>query len=187
MVDIFPFWKNFQTLGRWNQHVDSQLPSLHLHFALSQPIYHETTLPLYLIWCQAWRLSARHFYSGVMRIGDTFMIFVKWWIFFHFEKFPNFREMKPTCGLPITKFASTLCLKPTYISQGNITAVFLFNIKLDSYWLDIFTLVWWGLGILLWFMSSGGYFSILENFSKLWGDETNLLTLNYQVCIYTLL
>jgi hypothetical protein len=43
------------------------------------------------------------------------------------ENFTNFREMKPTCGLPITKFASTLCLKATYISQGNITAVFLFD------------------------------------------------------------
>ncbi len=31
-------------------------------------------------------MSARHFYSGVMRIGDTFMIYVKWWIFFHFGK-----------------------------------------------------------------------------------------------------
>jgi hypothetical protein len=62
------------------------------------------------------------------------------------ENFPNFREMKPTCGLPITKFASTLCLKPTYTSQGNITAVFLFDSKHDSF--DWTFLLWcdedWG-------------------------------------------
>ncbi len=47
-VDIFPILKNFQTLERWiPEHVDSQLPSLHLHFALSQPIYDKATLPLY--------------------------------------------------------------------------------------------------------------------------------------------
>ncbi len=61
------------------------------------------------------------------------MIYVKWWKFSILENSPNFGEMKPTCGLPITKFASTLCLKPTYISQGNITAVFLFYNKHDSY------------------------------------------------------
>jgi hypothetical protein len=60
---------------------------------------------------------------------------------FILENHLNFREMKLTCGLPITKFASTLCLKPTYTSQGNITAVFLFDNKHDSYRLDIFTLV----------------------------------------------
>jgi hypothetical protein len=62
------------------------------------------------------------------------------------EKFPNFGEMKPTCGLPITKFASTLCFKPTYVSQGNITAVFLIDNKLDSYWLDflLWCVVDWG-------------------------------------------
>jgi hypothetical protein len=37
------------------------------------------------------------------------------------EKNPNFGEMKPTCGLPITKFASTLCLTPTYIQGQNVS------------------------------------------------------------------
>ncbi len=37
-------------------------------------------------------------------------------IFPIFDKLPNFGEMNPrTYGLPITKFASTLCCKPTYI------------------------------------------------------------------------
>ncbi len=53
------------------------------------------------------------------------------------ENFPNFGEMKPTCGLPITKFASTLCLKPTYVSQGNITPVFLIYHNHDSYRLEL--------------------------------------------------
>jgi hypothetical protein len=64
------------------------------------------------------------------------------------EKNPNFGEMKPTCGLPITKFASTLCLKPTYKSQGNITAVFLCCNKHDSYRLNF----------LLWCVEDWGYF-----------------------------
>jgi hypothetical protein len=29
------------------EHMDSQLPSLHLRFAVSQPIYDKATLPLY--------------------------------------------------------------------------------------------------------------------------------------------
>jgi hypothetical protein len=62
------------------------------------------------------------------------------------EKNPNFGEMKPTGGLRITKFASTLCLTPSYISQGNITAVFIFHNNHDSYWLEF--LLWcvedWG-------------------------------------------
>jgi hypothetical protein len=61
-------------------------------------------------------------------------------------KNPNFGEMKPTCGLPITKFASTLCLKP--ISQGNITVEFLFFNKIDSYRLEF----------LLWCVEDWGYF-----------------------------
>ncbi len=64
------------------------------------------------------------------------------------EKIPNFGEMKPTCGLPITKFASPLCLKPTYTSQGNITAVYLFDSKHDSYRLEL----------LLWCDEDWGYF-----------------------------
>ncbi len=55
------------------------------------------------------------------------------------EKNLNFGEMKPTFGLPITKFAPTLCLKPTYILQGNITAVFLFDTKHDSYQPDFYS------------------------------------------------
>jgi hypothetical protein len=103
------------------------------------------------------------------------------------ENFPNFREMKPTCGLPITKFASTFCFKPTYITQGNITAVFLFDNKHDSYQLprpfysgemrigDTFMIYakWW-------------IFFHFGKISKLRGDETNIWTPNYQVCIYTL-
>jgi hypothetical protein len=64
------------------------------------------------------------------------------------ENFPNFREMKPACGLPITKFAPTLCLKPTYTSQSNITAVFPFDNKQDSYRLEF----------LLWCVEDWGYF-----------------------------
>jgi hypothetical protein len=65
-----------------------------------------------------------------------------------FEKKPNFGEKKPTCGLPITKFASTLCLKPTYTSQGIITAAFLFDNKHVSYWLEF----------LCWCVEDWGYF-----------------------------
>ncbi len=80
------------------------------------------------------------------------------------EKNPNFGEMKPTCGLPITKFASSLCLKPTYKSQGNITVVFLFVNKHDSYWLDI--LLWCDedLGYFYDLCQVVDFFSILENF-----------------------
>jgi hypothetical protein len=64
------------------------------------------------------------------------------------EKNPNFGEIKQTCRLPITKFASTLCLKPTYTSQGNITAVFLYDNKNVSYQLEF----------LLWCVEDWGYF-----------------------------
>jgi hypothetical protein len=105
--------------------VDSQLPSLHLYFALSKPIYHKAILQLFvnfdtkqysywlelLLWCdEDWG----YFYD-LCQVVDIFPFL---------EKNPNLGEMKPARGLPITKFASTLCLKPTYISQGNITAVF---------------------------------------------------------------
>jgi hypothetical protein len=36
---------NFSNLEKF--HMDSQLPRLHLYFALSQPIYDRATLPLY--------------------------------------------------------------------------------------------------------------------------------------------
>jgi hypothetical protein len=68
------------------------------------------------------------------------------------EKNPNFGEMKPTCGLPITMFASKLCLKPTYVSQGNITTVFLFDNKHDSDPLEF----------LLWCVEDWGYFLMIQ-------------------------
>ncbi len=150
MVDIFPFWNKIQTLGRWNQHVDSQLPSLHLHFALSQPIYHKATLPLYLYLLtklDSYRLDILTLcdydedwgYLRFMSNGGYFSIL---------ENFPNFREMKPTCRLPITKFSSTLCLKPSFISQGNITAV----LHLITYMTHI------NLTFLLWCDEDWGYF-----------------------------
>jgi hypothetical protein len=54
---------------------------------------------------------------------------------------PDFWERNPrTFGFPVTKFASTLCLNPNYICKGNL-ALYVDDIKHDSYKLAIFTLV----------------------------------------------
>ena len=52
-------------------------------------------------------------------------------------------DRKSLHGLPITKFASTLCLSTNYISLVNNAAVFPVGNRHDSYLLEIFTLVWW--------------------------------------------
>jgi hypothetical protein len=53
--------------------------------------------------------------ESYLKPSGTFY-YVKCGYFSNFEKFPNFGKMNPrTYGLPITKFAYTLCLKPTLI------------------------------------------------------------------------
>ncbi len=94
-VDIFLILKNSQTLGSWiPEHTDSQSPSLHLCFALSQPIYDKATLPLYflnymhdsyrqdiftVVWWGLgiifWRSNSQRRYCGE-----------SWWQFFYFGK-----------------------------------------------------------------------------------------------------
>ncbi len=129
--------------------MDSQLSSLHLHFALSKLIHPKAKYRSNFKFHQTWLISAKMFYSGVMRIGDTFSMiqifkevlrYVLWkcthqgilrnlensligqffQAYFLLYLFCQIREFykicKIPCGLPITKFASTLCLKQTYTS-----------------------------------------------------------------------
>jgi hypothetical protein len=49
----------------------------------------------------------------------------------------HFGKIKPrTYGLPITKFASTLCLKPTYVYQKATLLVYSYVNDHNSYQLD---------------------------------------------------
>ncbi len=54
--------------------VDSQLPSLHLHFALSKLIHPKAKYRSNSNIHQSWLISAKTFYSGVIGLGILF-----WW------------------------------------------------------------------------------------------------------------